>query len=126
MFVYVILKTDISRIAPCFGLCSIRSDYFVYPHLGHTPFSFSAIPHKGQRSIFFWGSYSSVAPFTPLVNVSFAMFSLSLREKENKRGKHTICFSKRQHERTFAFILCKQRFPLRAPRHPRLSNNILF
>ena len=50
---------------------------FLYPHFGQTPFSFSAMPHSGQRSISFFVSNSALAAFTPLVKVSFAMFSLS-------------------------------------------------
>ena len=30
--------------------------YFLYPHLGHTPFSFSSMPHRGQRSLVLPGS----------------------------------------------------------------------
>lgn len=34
------------------------ADYFLYPHLGQTPFSFSAIPQRGQRSMVPVTSYS--------------------------------------------------------------------
>ena len=52
---------------------------FLYPHLGHTPFSSRAMPQRGQRSMTLRVSYSCDAAFTPLVNVSLAMLSLSLR-----------------------------------------------
>ena len=31
--------------------------FFLYPHFGHTPFSFKAMPHKGQRSTVVLTSY---------------------------------------------------------------------
>ena len=43
------------------------------------PFSFRAIPQSGQRSMLLLTSYSCDAALTPLVKVSFAMLSLSLR-----------------------------------------------
>ena len=35
-----------------------RSYCFLYPHFGHTPFSFSAMPQRGQRSKVPSGLYS--------------------------------------------------------------------
>lgn len=58
---------------------SDNNDYFLYPHLGQTPFSLSAMPQRGQRSMLFFVSNTSEAALTPLVNVIFAIFSLSFR-----------------------------------------------
>ena len=53
---------------------------FLYPHLGHTPFSFNVTPHNGHRSIVPSILYSSVAAFAPLVNVIFTIFSFSFNK----------------------------------------------
>lgn len=54
------------------------SQAFLYPHLGQTPFSLSAMPQRGQRSMLLWVLNSAEAAFTPLVKVILAMLSLSL------------------------------------------------
>ena len=66
------------RFPMLFYLSIGGNQFFLYPHLGQTPFSFSAIPHSGQRSISLTVSYSWEAAFTPLVKVSLAILSLSL------------------------------------------------
>ena len=48
----------VSSYLRALGLSGYQGYFFLYPHFGHTPFSFKAMPHKGQRSTVVLTSYS--------------------------------------------------------------------